>query len=201
MKIKCPRCSFENIKSSEFCQECGYKLSLENLKKAEAGIATSLHEEIEKIDDVIFKPKKGKSLFKKIILWTLIIRGVGFVGLMVLGSLPSDESSTTEEQTEPATFPVSYLNITDYDVIYDDYGESYFVGILKNAYSKVARNVKVRLDFYYDEALKRHLDTRNVVIESGAEPNGAFSFEKPLYFYSADQYWWIWKIESADYGL
>ena len=199
MKIKCSQCSFENINGSEFCQECGYKLSPENLKKAKTGIATSLHEEIEKIDDVIFKPKEGKSLFKKILLWILIIGGLGFVGLMILGSLPSDESSTTEEQTETATFPISYLNITDYDVIFDDYTESYFVGTLKNAYSKAASNVKVRLDFYRDEALKQHFDTRTVTINNGAEANGAFSFKVPLTFYPQDLFWWLWKIESASF--
>ena len=114
---------------------------------------------------------------------------------MILAYLP------TEEQTEPAIFPISYLNITDYDVIFDDYGESYFVGTLKNAYSKAARNVKVRLDFYYDEAMKRHFDTRNSIIENGAEANGAFSFKVPITFYPQDLFWWIWKIESADYGL
>jgi len=59
----------------------------------------------------------------------------------------------------------------------------------------------LRLDFYYDKALTQLFDTRKVVIENGVEANGAFSFEKPLYFYPKDQYWWVWKIEGADYDL
>lgn len=204
MKIKCPQCSYANLKGSEFCQECGYKLSpkkLETTGKNQTGLATSLHEEIEKIDDVIFKPKKKKSLIKKIFLWVLIIGGVGFGGLILFALFPGEDGDITTVQTEPAAFPISYLNIIDYDIIFDDYGESFFMGTLKNAYSIAARNVKVRLDFYRDEGLKQHFDTRTVTINNGAEANGAFSFEVPLTFYPQDLFWWLWKIESADYGL
>lgn len=204
MKIKCPQCSYTNLKGSEFCQECGHKLNLREIeatKKNKTRIATSLHEEIEKIEDVIFKPTRKKNPIKKIFLWVLIVSSVGFLSLILLASLPGEESDITTNQTETETFPISYLNITDHEIIYDDYDESYFVGTLKNTYSKAARNVKVRLDFYYDEAMKRHFDTRNAIIEKGAEASGAFSFEVPINFYPQDQYWWIWKIESADYDL
>ncbi len=195
---------FENLKGSKFCQECGFELTSENLKKVKT-IAASLHEEIEKIDDVIFRPKKKEMFSKKPIERFVFIACVGtilgFIGITVLASLSSEKSQTTNIKTESATFPISHLNITDYDIIYDDYFESYFVGTLKNAYSGAARNVSVRLDFYYDEALKRHFDTRIVTIWSGAEANGAFSFQVPINFYPRGQSWWTWKIESADYDL
>lgn len=206
MKIKCPQCLLENLKGSKFCQECGFELSPENLKKVKTGIAASLHEEIEKIDDVIFRPKKREMFSKKPIERFVFIACVGtilgFIGIMVLASLSSEESQTTNIKTESATFPISYLNIVDSDLIYDDYFESYFTGTIKNFYSRAARNVSVRLDFYYDKDLKRHFDTRIVTIWNGAEENGAFSFQVPINFYPRDhQSWWTWKIESADYGL
>ena len=204
MKIKCPQCSFENLEGSTFCQECGYNLRSKKPQPITSKITTSIHEEIEKIDDVIFKPKK-KGVLKKIIAWILIIGVVGFVGLILLASLPAEEVDTTssqsEAQSDPEVFPITYLNITDYEIIYDDYAESYFTGTLKNAYSKAALNVKVRLDFFHDEAMKRIFDTRNVVIQNGAEANGAFSFEIALSFNPQGVYWWFLKIEGADYGL
>jgi len=205
MKIECPKCSYKNLLGSEYCQECGTNLSkLEKRKesKPESDNKKPIHKEIEEISDVIFKPKKKRSLAS----WFVIIVFIGlglFALFLVLASFSEDISSPDTSTTieESADFPISYLNITDYDVIFDDYGESYFVGTLKNAYSRAARNVKIRLDFYYDEALKRHFDTRNAIIKNGAEAKGAFSFEVPLNFYPQDQFWWIWEIESADYGL
>jgi len=201
MKIKCPQCYFENLKGSRFCQECGY--NFKNLKETRDEETKSLHKEIEKIDDVIFQPKKKRVSLKNIIIGTFVLGALVFIGLLFLAPLPANDSTSdsTTITENPITFPIIFLNITDYKIIYDDYGESYFVGTLKNAYSKAARNVRVRLDFYYDKDLTHLFDTRKVVIENGAEANGAFSFEKPLYFYPQDQYWWIWKIEGADYGL
>jgi len=200
MKIKCSKCGFNNLEESEYCQECGCNLS-NKIKTKQAKEKGSLYKEIKAIEDVIFKPKKKGISIKNILIGILVIGGVSFGGLMLLALLPSGEGDTTTVQTEPATFPISYLNITDYNIIFDDYGESFFVGTLKNAYSKATRNVKVRLDFYRDEALKQHFDTRTVTINNGAEPSGAFSFEIPLTIYTQDLYWWLWKIESADYGL
>lgn len=185
-----------------FCQECGFNLSS---RIAEAVVETkrAIHEEIQEIGDVIFKPKKKGISFKNILLLFFIIGALGLGGLVLLAWLTSDGVSNTGTTTEsqPTTFPISYLNIENYEIIFDDVGETYFTGTLKNTYSKVARNVKVRLDFYRDEALKQHFDTRNVTIINGAEANGAFSFKVPLTFYPQDLFWWLWKIEGADYGM
>lgn len=201
MKTKCPDCGYDNLDKSRYCQNCGYDLSKKSdvSKKSET---KTLHEQIEDIDDIIFKPKKKGVSLKNIIIGVVVLGALGFIGLIILAALPADQSTSNEQSTsEPTSFPISYLNITDYEILYDDAGESYFTGILKNTYSKAARNVKVRLDFYYDEALKKHFDTRNTIIESGAESDGAFSFEVPLTFYPQGDYWWVWKIEGADYGL
>lgn len=207
MKIKCPECFYENLEDSEYCQECGAKLiqDEEKTKNSQAEVEASdkkpLHKYVEEIEDVIFRPKKKTSPIKKFFLWVLVIIVLIFSGWMLSVFLSAGENDTALTQTEPTTFPISYLNIVDYEIIFDDYGDSYFAGTLKNAYLEAARNVKVRLDFYYDEALKQHFDTRNTIIENGVEANGAFSFEIPLNFYPQDQFWWIWKIESADYDL
>ena len=176
MKTKCPDCGYDNLEKSKYCQNCGYDLAKKGdvPKKAEA---KTLHEQIEDIDDIIFKPKKKGISLKNIIIGVVVLGALGFIGLIILAALPTDQNTSNEQSAaEPTSFPISYLNITDYEILYNDAGESYFTGILKNTYSKAARNVKVRLDFYYDEALKKHFDTRNTIIESGAESDGAFSF-------------------------
>ncbi len=201
MKTKCPDCDYSNLEKSKYCQNCGYDLSKKS-GASEKSEAKTLHEQIEDLDDIIFKPKKKGVSLKNIIIGVLVLGGLGFVGILILAAIPTDENITSEQSvSEPTNFPISYLTITDYEILYDDAGESYFTGILKNTYSKAARNVKVRLDFYYDEALKKHFDTRNTIIESGAVSNGAFSFEVPLTFYPQGDYWWVWEIEGADYGL
>jgi len=200
MKIKCPDCSYSNLEKSEFCQNCGYDLTKKG--SSNKNEAKSIHEQIEDIDDIIFKPKKKGISIKNIFIGLVVLGAIGFIGLLILAAVPTNEDNSNEQITsEPTTFPISYLNIADYEILYDDAGESFFTGVLKNTYTKAARNVKVRLDFYYDEALKKHFDTRNTIIENGAEQNGAFSFQIPLTFYPQDKYWWVWKIESADYGL
>lgn len=201
MKTKCPDCDYGNLEKSKYCQNCGYDLSKKSGASEKSKVET-LHEQIEDIDDIIFKPKKKGVSLKNIIIGVLVLGVLGFVGILILAAIPTDENTTSEQSvSDPTNFPISYLTIADYEILYDDAGESYFTGILKNTYSKAARNVKVRLDFYYDEALKRHFDTRITIIESGAESNGAFSFEVPLTFYPQGNYWWVWEIEGADYGL
>lgn len=201
MKTKCPDCDYSNLEKSKYCQNCGYDLSKKSGASEKSEVKT-LHEQIEDIDDIIFKPKKKGVSLKNIIIGVLVLGALGFVGIFILAAIPTNENTTSEQSvSEPTNFPISYLTITDYEILYDDAGESYFTGILKNTYSKAARNVKVRLDFYYDEALKKHFDTRNTIIESGAVSNGAFSFEVPLTFYPQGVYWWVWEIEGADYGL
>ena len=97
--IICPKCSFVNINSSEFCQECGFDLSKKEYKKP-------LHKKMEEIDDVIFKPEKKKKPLLKLILISLSVIGIIFILLIVWYVIfPEDETytdssySTSEETT------------------------------------------------------------------------------------------------------
>lgn len=199
MKIRCVECHFNNLENSEFCQECGNSLE----SKIKTSKVNSIYNEIETIEDVIFKPKKKGVSITNIIVGLFVAGCILVVGLVIVVVYYSDDTTQTDITTpsDPETFPLTYLNVADGEIIYDDDNESYFTGTLKNTYSKAARNVKVRLDFYYDEELNKQFDTRNAIVKNGAEANGAFSFKLPLTFYPQGQYWYVWKIESAEYGI
>ena len=94
--MKCPKCDFENLSSSEFCQECGFDLSNKEYIK-------SLHKEMEEIDDVIFKPKKKKGSFLKVIFIILSILGGLFILLVIWYSIFPVEDSSTEYSDSPSS--------------------------------------------------------------------------------------------------
>lgn len=200
MNIECPQCFLENLPGSSYCQECGSTLEVKESTKPSGPIT----KEIEEVSDVIFKPRSKSSRSTWLaILTSIIFVFFGLLLLLLLLPTSGDEeyvSNTTNEQ-RPVDFPISYLQITKPDIVYDNSDEPYFAGTLKNTYTEAVRNVKVRLDFYYDEALENYFDTRIVTINSGAESGGVFSFEVPLNFYPYDEFWWIWEIEGADYAL
>lgn len=196
MTVKCTYCGYKNIENSKFCRDCGNKLN--TFKKQDA--KKTFYNEIETIKDVIFIPKK-KGLSVTNIIVGLFIAGCVLVGALGLAVIYYNDDTAVNTLIDPETFPITYLNIADGEIIYDDSDESYFVGTLKNTYTKAARKVLIRLDFYRDEALEKQFDTRSQIIENGAEANGAFSFQLPLTFYSQDKYWYTWKIEGADYGM
>lgn len=91
MKIKCSQCFFENLEGSEFCQNCGYKLSFkvaqETVDKDTQEIKKSIDEEIEKIEDVIFKPKKQKNKLLDLILLMITALFIFFGFLMITALL------------------------------------------------------------------------------------------------------------------
>jgi hypothetical protein len=94
--MKCPRCSFENITSSDFCQECGFDLSVKEYKKP-------LHKEIEEADDVIFKPNKKTNPLVKLILVSFTILGGLFVLLVIWYAVyPEEDTSSTYSPTSTA---------------------------------------------------------------------------------------------------
>lgn len=92
--MKCPKCNFENLSSSEFCQECGFDLSKKDYKKP-------VHEELEAIDDVIFKPQKKKSGITKIILIPLAVLGGLFILLVIWYAMFPDEDTSISYSTTP----------------------------------------------------------------------------------------------------
>ena len=196
--MKCKKCEFDNLKGSTYCQECGVKFikrkvikkkktSSEQEKKE--GVFESINQNLD--DDVVFEAKKKRVGVREFIKISLIVIGVGFLGLIVLWMMSPEEDTSA--------FPLEYLDITENEIYYDNEGESYLMGVLHNDYTEDVKNVAIRLDFYRDEALKRHFDTRTQILEYGAEAMGAFSFETPLYIYPDEQYWWTWIIEGADY--
>jgi len=93
--IICPRCSFENINSSEFCQECGFDLSKKEYIKP-------LHKRMEEIDDVIFKPEKKTRPLLKLILILFSVIGVIFILLVAWYAIfPEDETFTDSSYSTP----------------------------------------------------------------------------------------------------
>lgn len=205
--MKCTNCSFDNLPHSKFCQECGLPLSKKSSEEPKSQ-EKSLRQEIEKIDDVIFHPKKKGSFIGNVIKLFLIIGGIGFVGLVgliILGLLYLKKSTTTKTTTNPIEtnlitfpFPIMYLEIKDLDSEW--IGHQFYVkGILKNSYSSPAKNVKVRIDFYKDKNQQQLFDTRYISLP-GVAANGAYSFYKPVYinlYY--DQFWYVAYVESAEY--
>ncbi len=198
--MKCPNCSFKNISDSKFCQRCGYEIGKNRQTKIDKIYQKNTSD--TKIDDVIFKPKKKQNVVLRIIKLVLI-SGVVFTALVVavLIFIPSEDSDYVPLDSQiQNVFPVSYLSLEEADIKFIS-DEAYLVGILHNKYSKAARNVVVRVDFFKDKASQKKFDTRRVSIEYGAEANGAFSFQIPLNIYPEGQFWWVWTIEGADNEL
>ncbi len=203
--MKCTNCSYDNLPHSEFCQECGSPLKNHSTGKSKPHEKT-LREEIEKIDDVIFKPKEQGSFIGNIIKLFFAIAGIGFIGIVVLiflGALFSDSDTSTPDtvatsQSDLTIFPVGYLEIKDLDSEW--VGQQFYVkGVLKNSYSSPAQNVRVRVDFYKDNNQQQLFDTRYMTL-LGVSANGAYSFDEPVYINPYDgQFWYVTQIESAEY--
>lgn len=157
----------------------------------------------EDIDDVIFHGQRQSSQSNNVVKFIVYLVGIGVVLFLLFLTIEifsenNHSNYTQTTQQYPTVFPINNLSIEDYEIIFKG-EEAYFTGTLKNSYSIGARHVQVRLDFYRDQALNKHFDTRKIDIEYGADANGAFSFEVPLYIYPEGQFWWVWRIEKADY--
>lgn len=200
--MKCPNCSYHNLSKSDFCQECGYEFNKNKRTRLDDAFSKSSHNE-SILDDVIFKPRRKTGFIGRIVKLGLILAGIGFlglIGLVIIGLALPEETPENGTQEVSTSFPITSLSIEDYDIEYVG-DEAYFTGTLKNSNSRSARNVAVRLDFYNDKAQTKHFDTRRVTIEYGADAKGAFSFQVPLYVYPQGQFWWVWQIEGAEYGM
>ena len=117
MKTKCPDCGYNNLEKSGYCQNCGYDLSKKN-DASEKGEAKTLHEQIEDIDDIIFKPKKKGGSLSKIILIIFSVLGGLFVLLVIWYAIfPGDDSSTSstgQTATESVNSGWTTFNSTEY---------------------------------------------------------------------------------------
>jgi len=195
--VKCSNCSFENTKDSIFCQECGHDLSKTKNNGSEEHINNthkSLHKEIE---DVIFEPKKKSSNWG---IWVFVICLVifGFLVLIIIGqssSSPNSNPSVAANNTSENAASYTLIENEELNWIGQDL---YYIGTLKNTGSKAIKDVRVRIDFYYDKAATKLFDTRYATIV-GAAANGAFSFQIQLPIYPPNQFWWRRTIESAGF--
>ena len=197
MKKKCAKCGFENLEDSEFCQECGTQLTLKTESKS-----YSFNEGIEKIEDVVFKPKK-KGFVGRIIKLFLIL-AICFIGLIVFVMLlPTNESTQTgtknTNDVDLTSFPINELSIEELDAEWVGQ-QLYIKGILKNNYSNPAKNVGIRVDFYKDKEMKQLFDTRYITVV-GVSAKGAYNFNEPIDINEppSQQPWYNVQIESAEY--
>ena len=198
--MKCPSCSVVNLEGSEFCQNCGNKLiaSTTSEYKVEKR-PKKLHEQIEELDDVIFKPKKKRSAVVKTLLALVGLGLLGFGGLLFLAYLYPEKAPVEEPPVESTVFPA-------YQIVVDELGAEWvgqtfhLKGILKNNYSQSAGNVKVRVDFFKDEEMTQLFDTRYVTITS-VSANGAYSFNEPVYIENptAELFWYTAQVQEAEY--
>jgi len=204
MSIKCSKCYYNNLSSSAYCQECGEKLHKEDSSKKNSD-SKSLHEEIEEVSDIIFKPKKSGLSIKNIIVGLFVIGVVGFLGLLVLAFVFSDDGyDTTDYDYDTATsdntvFPIYQLSLEDVDSEW--IGQTFYLtGVLKNSHNLPASDVTIRIDFYRDQTQTKLFDTRFVTV-AGASANGAYSFREPVYIQipSQETFWYVAQIDNADY--
>lgn len=215
MKIKCPECEFENLSGSDYCQECGHNLNIASNSKTEKNADNttnetkpldSVSETIGKIDDVIFKPKKSGFSIKNVTIGVIVVGGLGFLGLIFLAMLPSDDytysdtGTTTVDTTsyQNGYFPLTSLTVENIDSEW--IGNTFYLkGVLKNTNARPAGNVSLRVDFYWDEETKQLFDTRFVTV-AGVSANGAYSFSEPVYINDPNgQFWYLVTITGADY--
>lgn len=115
MKIKCPKCGFENEEGSDYCQSCGHNLNIQDTQappSTQSQQPTNLHQAVEKMDDVVFKPQKSKITIVKVIIGILVVLGLIFVILFVIGFIQglTDKSSGSITSTSaPLSGDVSTL--------------------------------------------------------------------------------------------
>lgn len=115
MKIKCPKCGFENEQGSHYCQSCGHNLNIQDTQAPQSTQSqqpTNLHQAVEKMDEVVFKPQKSKITIVKVIVGILVILGLIFVILFAIGfvqGLRDGSSGSITSTSAPPSGDVSTL--------------------------------------------------------------------------------------------
>lgn len=199
--MQCPRCGFKNKEDSIFCQECGLKMSSET--GSDQKVFTPLHKEIEQI--VFVPPRKSSSARKALIVAVVIIGGFFLLALIS----PQEDSvkkgaspgvSTDKSTKTPSTsgFPIYNLSVEEGNLEWQGQ-DLYFTGILKNYHNKLARNIRIRIDFYKDKDKENLFDTRYVTLDEVAA-DGAFNFREYVSIHpNYETWWWTAKVEEAKY--
>lgn len=193
--MKCPKCDFNNLSDSIYCQDCGHDLSIK-----ETGLSENVKKIHEEIEDVIFQPskkKRGFLFYFVLITVILIILLIGYAIYDEAVNNPTSVSDSTPQDTIQEAGAINYLKIENDNL--DWIGEDiYYMGTIKNVSAKPINNIRVRIDFYWDKATTQVFDTRYAVIEAVAA-NGAFSFKNYIPIYPSKEFWWLKQIESASY--
>lgn len=195
--MECPNCFFKNLAHSIYCQNCGEKLSFHAENQFQPD---QLFNKIDnEISDILFTPKKKNSFLKFTLIGVLII--VIAVLLMGVYSIwlreQYSDSAVTANNTVPTEFPIADLKIEDSDLTWKGTA-LFFNGTIKNSYTKPAQNIKVRIDLYHDKETQHLFDTRYATI-MGVPSDGAYTFDIPIYASPDGDFWWVQKIESADF--
>jgi hypothetical protein len=202
MRINCKQCGYVNLPDSKFCQRCGFKLP--QLGKSSVETAQpKIYDQIEELDDVIFRPKKRSSNLAMWILIAIILFFALVVFVVYIATLSEETDvgtnvETTHKETTPVQFPVNYLTLDNLDSEW--VGTTLYIkGTIKNDYTEVARNLDLRIDFAWDSENKSVFDTRYIKLE-GVSAKGAYSFNEPVFINQPeDKFWYTVTLVGADY--
>ncbi len=185
----CDNCKHLNEKDNKYCIKCGFLLT----KKR------------RKTEDILFVPEGNKSHTVRNIFLFIFFGSISFLLLLIVidtNTIKSSRSPTdTHLAVSPEVFPLSYLSIKNIDSNWIGTGDGAYlniIGTLTNEYSISAKNVQLRVDFYYDKNDQELFDTRYVTVP-GVSYNGAFTFKEPIYGFSpTKQFWFRVRVISAD---
>jgi hypothetical protein len=199
--MQCIKCGFKNREDSIFCQECGFKTG-SGIELGQQAF-TPLHKEIEQM--VFVPPRKSSSARKALIVAIVIIGGFFLLALIfpqedsVKKGASPDVSADKSTKTSPTSgFPTYNLSVEEGNLEWQGQ-DLYFTGILKNYHNKLARNIRIRIDFYKDKDKESLFDTRYVTLDEVAS-NGAFNFREYVPIHpNYETWWWTAKVEEARY--
>jgi hypothetical protein len=212
MRKTCSKCNTDNPIESQFCKSCGTRLESETKPLGHNSVSSITSQYVSTkdtpnqnrhMDDLLFVPKKKSNTLKWLLL-ILFLLGGGFMFLVFLAWLGSEDTtyydtdtSTTTNYDYDSDFPLSYLELTKIDSEW--VGNTFYIkGTLKNGYSTLAKNVKIRVDFKPSENSTDIFDTRYFTVV-GVPATGAYSFREPLYINEpGGQFWYQAQIQSAE---
>ena len=206
--MKCKNCGHENPKDSSFCEKCGEKFEIKQERVYEGeGVGVSKGR-VAELDEVLFVPKKkGGSGWWAVLGVLFVLGAIAIIYLISLGNSSSTDTTTSGANAEPTTapedtaFPLSYLTIENLGSEWGGANNNvfYLSGTLKNTYTKSAKNVEIRVDFYKDKAQQNLLDTRYVTV-AGVSYNGAYTFNEEVstFNFKNQQFWYTASIVSAE---
>jgi len=202
--MKCPKCDYNNLEHSEFCQDCGYRF--QQITQGERTRKQALMAGMEReIDDIIFTPKTKSNRTVAI----LVIMGfIGFLVLLVfIAASTSSDNTTTETPATTETTDITTVDLTCLVLSEEAMtGNTTYIpnptyeATLYNGCSYPVTNVMLRVNFYKNGATttdEMPLDTQYVTatellgagdstrvkgtIETNADTSGEFMYSVTVY--------------------